>query len=136
VPIATEVEIDSVRTASWIIGSNPFDGERGRLAGYIVRVASPKFVCKYIIDDNLSVFFWPESDDNRVAAVAFSIDLKNMPEIDFNTVTFFDLVWLDPEPEDKEARDKILRTTERVVEIFLLNEPAKKEALIQEYDGV
>jgi len=59
------------------------------------------------------------------------IDVASIP-----TVTFFDLVWLDPEPEDKEARDKILRTTERVVRIFLLNEPAKKEALIQEYDGV
>jgi len=137
VPITTKVEIQSVKTASWIVGSNPFGGDSNRLAGYIVHIACPRFVCKYVVDEDKDLYYCVEFDDGDRAPIKFGGGMEyGAPKFEGCTLTVFDMVWIDPKPESIEAEENLLGTIHAVVQAFLSDDPEQKAKLIRDYCGV
>lgn len=135
-PIATEVEIDSVRTASWIVGSDPFRRLSCRLFGYIVHIGCPKLICKYAVDKNDDLFYYLKSDDAFHAPLKFSGMCYSSPKFESYTLTIYDMIWIDPEPEDTKVRDKLLGTIHGVIQAFLSDNHEQKAVLIRKWNGV
>lgn len=131
-----EVEIDSVRTARWIVGSNPLGGSPDKFAGYVVHMACPKFVCKYTMDKNKDDdFYWLNFDDGERAPVKSSGMHYVSPRFEDCTLTIFDVIWIDSKPASTEEEEKLLGAIHGVIEAFLLDNPAHKAEFIRNWNG-
>jgi len=133
VPITTKVEIQSVKTASWIVGSNPFGGDSNRLAGYIVHIACPRFVCKYTLDKDEDLYYCVEFDDRERAAAKFGGIHDTSPDLYNWTLTVFDLAWIDPKPKNSEEYEKLIGYIYAVIKAYFTDDLERKAELAREW---